>query len=223
MARYNRIEVIEQMKVTGIVPVFHHHDINICKKVIDACYKGGIRVFEFTNRGEGAFRIYDELNQYISKNLPDLILGIGSIIDAPTAALYLSAGANFIVSPIFNPEIAKICNRQKIAWVPGCGSLTEINNAEEMGADLIKIFPARQVGGPEFIKAVKGPCPWTNIMPTGGVNPNESDLKDWFSAGAHCVGMGSKLITSDIINNSNYDDLTHSVRIIIDNIKLLTQ
>ncbi|NMM48877.1 bifunctional 4-hydroxy-2-oxoglutarate aldolase/2-dehydro-3-deoxy-phosphogluconate aldolase [Marinigracilibium pacificum] len=219
MAKYNRNEVIDQMMETGIIPVFYHPDVDICKNILQSCYDGGIRVFEFTNRGEGSFRIYEELQIYVNKFLPDLILGIGSIIDAPTSANYISIGANFIVSPIFNPEIAKICNRQKIAWVPGCGSLTEISNAEEYGADLIKIFPARQVGGPEFIKAIHGPCPWTKIMPTGGVNPTKADLIEWFSAGAHCVGIGSKLITSEIIQNKSYDDLTLQIKSLLDIVK----
>ncbi|MEN8250040.1 MAG: bifunctional 4-hydroxy-2-oxoglutarate aldolase/2-dehydro-3-deoxy-phosphogluconate aldolase [Bacteroidota bacterium] len=212
MAKFTRIEVALKMKETGIVPVFYHQDIEVCKKVVKACYDGGIRVFEFTNRGDFAHEVFAELNKFAAKETPELILGVGSVVDAPTAALYIQLGTNFIVSPILNPEMAKVCNRRKIAWSPGCGSLTEISNAEELGAEVVKIFPGSQVGGPSFIKAVKGPFPWTSIMPTGGVEPTEENLTAWFSAGAHCVGMGSKLFVKDKDGNINYEALTQKVK-----------
>ena len=212
MARFKRLEVYKVMEDTGIVPVFYNSDIDVCKDVLKACYEGGVRVFEFTNRGEYAHEIFGELNKYAAAELPEMILGIGSVVDAGTTSLYIQLGANFVVSPILNPEMAKVCNRRKIGWSPGCGSLTEISNAEELGAEVVKIFPASQVGGPSFIKGVKGPCPWTNIMPTGGVTPEEENLKKWFQAGAYCVGMGSQLITKETIQNSEYDRLTEVVK-----------
>ncbi len=193
MAQYSRIAVAEQMKATGIVPVFYHADVQTCKDILKACYDGGARVFEFTNRGDFAHEVFAELVKYATKELPGMMLGVGSVIDAGTTALYLQLGANFIVSPLINAEMAKTCNRRKIAWMPGCGSVTEINYAEELGAEVIKIFPGSQVGGPSFVKAVKGPLPWSSIMPTGGVSPTEENLKEWFLAGVHCVGIGSKL------------------------------
>tara|TARA_B100000953_G_scaffold102695_1_gene84224 strand:- start:2302 stop:2973 length:672 start_codon:yes stop_codon:yes gene_type:complete len=193
MAQYSRIAVAEQMKATGIVPVFYHADVQTCKDILKACYDGGARVFEFTNRGDFAHEVFAELVKYATKELPGMMLGVGSVIDAGTTALYLQLGANFIVSPLINAEMAKTCNRRKIAWMPGCGSVTEINYAEELGAEVVKIFPGSQVGGPSFVKAVKGPLPWSSIMPTGGVSPTEENLKGWFSAGVHCVGIGSKL------------------------------
>ena len=193
MAQYSRIAVAEQMKATGIVPVFYHADVQTCKDILKACYDGGARVFEFTNRGDFAHEVFAELVKYATKELPGMMLGVGSVIDAGTTALYLQLGANFIVSPLINAEMAKTCNRRKIAWMPGCGSVTEINYAEELGAEVVKIFPGSQVGGPSFVKAVKGPLPWSSIMPTGGVSPTEENLKEWFSAGVHCVGIGSKL------------------------------
>jgi 2-dehydro-3-deoxyphosphogluconate aldolase/(4S)-4-hydroxy-2-oxoglutarate aldolase len=208
MARFSRIEVALKMKETGMVPVFYNKDIEICKKVVNACYKGGVRVFEFTNRGDYAHEVFNELNKYATKELPEMIMGVGSVIDAGTTSLYIQIGANFIVSPVLNAEMARVCNRRKIAWSPGCGSLTEISYAEELGAEVVKIFPGSQVGGPSFIKAVKGPFPWTSIMPTGGVAPTEQNLTAWFEAGAHCVGMGSQLITKDIIAEDKYDELT---------------
>lgn len=204
MARFTRIEVVLKMKETGIVPVFYHKDIDVCKAVLKACYDGGVRVFEFTNRGDYAHEVFAELNKFAVKETPELILGVGSVIDAGTASLYIQLGTNFIVSPLLNTEMAKVCNRRKIAWMPGCGSVSEISYAEELGAEVVKIFPGSQVGGPSFISAVKGPMPWTCIMPTGGVTPDKENIDAWFKAGAHCVGMGSQLITKEIIQSKNY-------------------
>lgn len=212
MAKFTRIDVAIAMRETGMVPVFYHADIEICKKVVKACYDGGVRVFEFTNRGDFAHEVFSELNKYCLKELPEMILGVGSVIDAGTTSLYLQLGANFIVSPVLKEEMAKVCNRRKVAWSPGCGSLTEISLAEELGAEVVKIFPGSQVGGPGFVKAVRGPFPWTSIMPTGGVEPTEDNLKKWFEAGVTCVGMGSKLITKDIFQENKYDQLTETVK-----------
>jgi len=193
MAKFTRIQVSQIMKETGIVPVFYHKDLEVCKQVIKSCYEGGARVFEFTNRGDFAHEAFGELNKYVSQNFEDMILGVGSVIDPGTTSLFLQLGANFIVSPIVNAEMAKTCNRRKVAWMPGCGSVTEISYAEELGAEVVKIFPGSQVGGPSFVKAVKGPLPWSSIMPTGGVSPTKENLEEWFQAGVHCVGIGSKL------------------------------
>ncbi|WP_298546020.1 bifunctional 4-hydroxy-2-oxoglutarate aldolase/2-dehydro-3-deoxy-phosphogluconate aldolase [uncultured Aquimarina sp.] len=208
MAKYTRIEVAQVMGDTGIVPLFYHQDIEIAKKVIQACYDGGARVFEFTNRGDHAQDIFTKLSKWVNEELPGMILGIGSIVDAGTASLFIQKGANFIVSPILNPEIAKVCNRRKIAWLPGCATLTEINYAEELGAEIVKIFPAAQVGGADFVKGIKAPCPWTSIMPSGGVTPEKNNLIDWFNAGVHCVGMGSKLIVKDEHGDFDYNKMT---------------
>lgn len=204
MARFTRIDVAQQMKETGIVPVFYNKDIEVCKAALKACYDGGIRVFEFTNRGDFAHEVFAELNKYAAQELPEMILGVGSIVDTGTTSLYLQLGANFIVSPILSADMAKVCNRRKVAWSPGCGSLTEISYAEELGAEVVKIFPGSQVGGPSFVAAVRGPFPWTSIMPTGGVEPTEDNLKGWFSAGVHCVGMGSKLFLKNSDGSLDY-------------------
>jgi 2-dehydro-3-deoxyphosphogluconate aldolase / (4S)-4-hydroxy-2-oxoglutarate aldolase len=211
MARHTRIEVFLKMKEAGIVPVFYHKDATICKNVIKACYEGGIRVFEFTNRGDFAHELFSELNKWAEKETPELIMGAGSIVDAGTASLYIQLGANFIVSPILNPEIARVCNRRKVFWSPGCATLTEISQAEELGAELVKIFPGSSVGGPDFVRSIKGPCPWTNIMPTGGVEPTLENLTEWFDAGVTCVGIGSNLITKDHILKKNWSGLTKRV------------
>ena len=198
------------MAATGLIPVFYHKDVEVCKSVIKACYNGGIRVFEFTNRGDYANEVFSQITKWAAVELPELIMGAGTVVDAPTAAIYIQAGANFIVSPLLNPEIAKVCNRRKIAWSPGCGTLSEISLAEELGAEIIKIFPGTTVGGPEFVKSVKGPCPWTSIMPTGGVEPTEDNLRKWFKAGVTCVGMGSNLFPAGMINAQNWDYITEA-------------
>ena len=193
---------------TGMVPVFYHADLEVGKQVLQACYEGGVRVFEFTNRGDYAHEIFGALNKYVAKEMPDMLMGVGSVMDAGTAALYIQLGAEFVVSPILSVDIAKVCNRRKIGWSPGCGSLSEISYAEELGAEVVKIFPGTQVGGPAFVKAVLGPCPWTSIMPTGGVAPTEENLRGWFEAGVHCVGMGSQLITKEVTTNGDYETLS---------------
>ena len=211
MARFTRIDVILEMRDAGIVPIFYHKDPEVCRNVIKACHKGGVRIFEFTNRGDYAHELFSELNKFAEKELPDLIMGVGSVVDAGTASLYIQLGANFIVSPLLNPEMAKVCNRRKILWIPGCGSVSEINYAEELGAEIIKIFPGSSVGGPEFIKAVSGPCPWTSLMPTGGVEPAEENIREWFAAGASCLGIGSNLISKELIQKKDWNGLADRV------------
>ncbi len=194
-----------------MVPVFYHKDIEVCKKILKACYEGGARVFEFTNRGDFAHEVFNQLIKFAIDETPEMILGIGSVIDAGTTSIYIQSGANFVVSPILNPDMAKVCNRRKIAWSPGCGSLTEISQAEELGAEVVKIFPGSQVGGPAFVKAIRGPFPWSSIMPTGGVAPTQENLKAWFDAGVHCVGMGSKLFVKNADGEFDYQGLTKKV------------
>lgn len=221
MARFTRIDVALKARETGVVPVFYHADAEIGKKILKACYDGGARVFEFTNRGDYAHEVFTELTKYAAKELPEMILGVGSVVDAGTASLYIQSGTNFIVSPLLNVDIAKVCNRRKISWMPGCGSVSEISYAEELGAEIIKIFPASQVGGPEFIKAVKGPMPWSNIMPTGGVLPTKENLTEWISAGAYCVGLGSQLFVKNNDGTYDYGKITEVVKSSIELIKEL--
>ncbi|RIA10782.1 2-dehydro-3-deoxyphosphogluconate aldolase/(4S)-4-hydroxy-2-oxoglutarate aldolase [Flavobacteriaceae bacterium MAR_2010_72] len=222
MAQYTRIEVAQVMKNTGLVPLFYHHDLEICKNVLNACYKGGARLLEFTARGDYAHTIFSELNTYAIKELPGMILGVGSITDAGAASLYMQLGANFIVTPVLREDIALVCNRRKVLWSPGCGTLTEIAKAEELGCEIVKLFPGDSYG-PKFIKAIKGPCPWTSIMPTGGVSPTKENLKAWFEAGVTCVGIGSQLITKDILTDSNYLLLETNVKDVLKIIRGLNQ
>ena len=212
MARFSRIKVAQTMEADGIIPVFYHPDSEVCFEVVKACYNGGLRVFEFTNRGDFAHEVFAQINKRLAAEFPEVILGAGSIMDAGTASLFIQLGANFIVSPVLKPDMAVVCNRRKILWSPGCGSLTEISLAEELGAEIVKIFPGAQVGGPEFVKAIKGPMPWSSIMPTGGVEPTKENLSQWFGAGVTCVGMGSRLITSKVIKEKNFSLLEETVR-----------
>jgi 2-dehydro-3-deoxyphosphogluconate aldolase / (4S)-4-hydroxy-2-oxoglutarate aldolase len=212
MARFTRIQVASKMAEEGMIPVFYNSDAEVCKKVIEACYKGGIRLFEFTNRGDYAHVVFEQINKFAAAEFPDMILGTGSVVDAPTAVLYVQLGSNFIVSPILNEDMADVLNRRKILWSPGCGSASEISRAESLGAEIVKIFPGSQVGGPKFVSSVKGPMPWTHIMPTGGVEPTESNLTEWFKAGAICVGMGSQLIRSELIKAGDFKQIEQNVR-----------
>ncbi len=211
MARFTRVDVIMRIREAGIVPIFYHKDPEVCRNVIKSCYEGGMKVFEFTNRGDFAHELFSDLSKWAEKEVPGLMMGVGSVVDAGTTSLYIQLGANFIVSPLLNPEMAKVCNRRKVLWIPGCGSMSEISYAEELGAETVKMFPGLSVGGPDFIKAVKGPCPWTSIMPTGGVEPTVDNLRDWFEAGATCVGIGSNLITKEIIQKKDWEGLTKRI------------
>lgn len=208
MARFNKMQVLDAIVNTGMVPVYYNKDVEVTKQVVKACYEGGIRAFEFTNRGDFAHEVFAELVKFASKECPELVLGVGSIVDAGTASLYLQLGANFIVGPLFNPEIAKVCNRRLVPYTPGCGSVSEIGFAQEAGCDLCKIFPAGNVGGPSFVKNIKAPMPWSMIMATGAVEPTEENLSAWFKAGVTCVGMGSKLFPKEMIAAGNWEAIS---------------
>lgn len=220
MAQFSRIEVATVMKESGMIPLFYHPDIELGKKVLKACYDGGARLMEFTARGDFAYEVFLELNKYAIKNLPGMIMGVGSITDAGAASLFMQMGANFIVTPSLREDIAMVCNRRKVLWSPGCGSLTEINKAEELGCEIVKLFPG-SIYGPSFVKAIKGPQPWTSVMPTGGVTTETANLKAWFDSGVTCVGMGSQLISKELLANQDYDKLQESVRTTLETIKKL--
>lgn len=212
MARFSKIQVLGAMASTGMVPVFYHSDIETAKNVLKACYEGGVRAFEFTNRGDFAHEVFGELVKFAAKECPEMIIGVGSIVDPATAALYIQLGANFIVGPLFNPEIAKVCNRRLIPYTPGCGSVSEVGFAQELGCDLCKVFPAGNVGGPSFVKNMKAPMPWSMLMVTGGVEPTEENLSAWINAGVTCVGMGSNLFPTSVIKEQNWNAITEKCK-----------
>lgn len=216
MARFSKIEVLSTMKSTGMVPVFYHADADVAKSIVKACYEGGVRAFEFTNRGEFAHEVFAALSKYVAVECPDMILGVGSVVDAPTAALYIQLGANFVVGPLFNPDVAKVCNRRLIPYTPGCGSVSEIGFAQEAGCDLCKVFPAGNVGGPSFVKNIKAPMPWSLIMVTGGVEPTVENLSAWIKAGVTCVGMGSNLFPSDAVKEKKWSVISDLCRLSIE-------
>lgn len=198
MARFDKIDVLAKMRITGIVPVFYHSNPEIAKQVVKACYDGGVRAFEFTNRGDFAHEVFAEVVKYAAKECPELAVGVGSVVDPATAALYLQLGACFVVGPLFNPEVARVCNRRSVPYTPGCGTVSEVGAAQECGCDLCKVFPG-DVLGPKFVKGLTAPMPWSKLMVTGGVEPTRENISAWFTAGVYCVGMGSKLFPKDKI------------------------
>jgi 2-dehydro-3-deoxyphosphogluconate aldolase/(4S)-4-hydroxy-2-oxoglutarate aldolase len=205
MARFLRLDVLNKMVEIGVIPVFYNGDVEIAKKIVAACSRGGAKVVEFTNRGDFAYQVFGELVKHFERADPEIILGVGSVSDPGTAALYINNGANFVVGPILNPDVAKVCNRRKIAYSPGCGSASEISYAEELGVEIVKVFPGSTVGGPAFVKSVLGPNPWTRIMPTGGVDATRESIESWFRAGVTCVGIGSKLVRKDLVAAGDFD------------------
>ncbi len=220
MSKHSRLEVASALQTNGFVPLFYDDDVEKCKKLIKACYSGGARLLEFTARGDFAHEVFGTVSKFIQNNYRDMFLGVGSITDAGAASLYMQLGAHFIVTPVLRKDIADVCNRRKVLWLPGCGSLTEINAAEELGCEIIKLFPG-SLYGPEFVKAVKGPQPWTSIMPTGGVSPSEKSLAAWFSAGVTCVGLGSQLIGKTEGGTYNYDDIKRKTSEVVQILKTI--
>lgn len=207
MAKFSKLQVLSAMKETGMVPVFYHKDAEVAKQVVKACYEGGVRAFEFTNRGDFAQEVFAEVVKFAAKECPEMILGIGSVIDPATAAMYIQLGANFVVGPLFNPEIAKVCNRRLVPYTPGCGSVSEVGFAQEVGCDVCKVFPG-DVVGPNFVKGLKAPMPWSQLMVTGGVKPERENLSAWFKAGVMCVGMGSNLFPKEVIAAGEWTKIT---------------
>jgi len=208
MAKFLKHVVVGKILELGLVPVFYEGDLETAKKIVQACVDGGAKIVEFTNRGDFAYQVFTELAKWCNKEYSDVIIGVGSVIDPMTAAIYINSGANFIVGPIFNPEVARICNRRKVPYMPGCGSASEVSQAEEMGCDIVKIFPGEEVGGPSFVRNMLGPCPWVKLMPTGGVETTRESISEWIKAGAAALGIGSKLISKDLVATGNFGEIT---------------
>lgn len=216
MARFTRLQVLNAMIDTGLVPVFYNGDVAIAKKIVEACAAGGARCIEFTNRGDFAPFVFKELAEYCATAVPQVMLGVGSIVDPYTASLYLASGACFVVGPSLNPEVARLCNRRKISYSPGCATATEIAQAEELGVEIVKLFPGDLVGGPAFVKSILGPCPWTRIMPTGGVEATQTSVTAWIKAGTAALGIGSNLISKERFAQGKWDEITQATAQVID-------
>jgi len=212
MARFSRVQTWLTMEEQGLVPLFYHAEAETAKEIIGALAAGGARLVEFTNRGDRAFEVFRELASWVAERHPEVILGVGSVLDVATAGLYINLGAEFVVGSVLNPDVARLCNRRKIPYMPGCGSASEISQAEELGVEICKVFPASELGGPSFIKAVKAPCPWSKLMPTGGVSASYENLKGWFDAGVTCVGMGSALVRKDLVAARDWDAMAALTR-----------
>src|SRR5664279_3617029 len=217
----DRMAVLSAMLDQGVIPVFNHPDAEVCKKVIQACANGGAKCVEFTNRGDFASHVFFEVTRHFARTDPSVIMGVGSIVDAPTAGVYIANGAKFVVGPLLNADVAKVCNRRGIPYSPGCGSATEIGDAQELGCEIVKVFPGSSVGGPDFVKSVMGPMPWTRIMPTGGVEPTEESLRKWFGAGIVACGIGGNMITKALLDAQDYQGIEAKVHQTVQLIKTI--
>ncbi|MDD4498911.1 MAG: bifunctional 4-hydroxy-2-oxoglutarate aldolase/2-dehydro-3-deoxy-phosphogluconate aldolase [Bacteroidales bacterium] len=213
MARFSKWDVTDAIRETGLVPVFYHPQKETAENAVKACYRAGVRIFEFTNRGDSAHEVFEHLERFMEQECPGMILGAGSVTDPATAALFVQMGAAFIVGPNFNPEVARLCNRRLIPYIPGCATATEVGNAQEAGCEICKIFPASEIGGPSFIKSLKAPMPRSLFLVTGGVEPREENLREWFKAGATCVGMGSALFTKELLIANDWSGITRLCKI----------
>jgi len=211
MPAFSRHDVIASLLDVGLLPVFYNGNIDVAENVVRACAEGGAKVMEFTNRGDRAYQVFSELSRYCTSEIPNLVIGVGTIVDPATAALYINCGANFIVGPVLNEEIAKVCNRRKVAYIPGCITPSEISRAEELGVSIIKVFPAKVVTS-AFVKALLGPCPWSRLMPSGGVKATKEDVFNWIESGAAALNMGSNLISKDLVKAGDYDAIRKRVK-----------
>lgn len=207
---FSKEEIVKVMRDTGVVPLFTHDNAAEAQQVVEAAYRGGVRAFEFTNRRQNSFEIFTHLVNE-RKKFPDLILGIGTVMDATMTKKFIDAGADFIISPILKLEMAEVCRKHNIPWIPGCATLTEIVTARDNDAAVIKVFPG-SVLGPGFVSSILPVVPDLRLMITGGVEPTRENLSAWFRAGAMCVGMGSQLFTKDILQNKDWNLLTERVR-----------
>lgn len=221
MARYSRMQVLTTIYDTSVVPVFYHPDFETAKHVVAAISRGGCKLVEFVNRGDHAWQVFSELERHFMQADPSLILGVGSIVEPYTAALYLNCGANFVVGPSLNADVAKLCNRRMVPYSPGCGSASEISDAQELGCEIVKMFPGKEVGGPGFVKNVLGPMPWTKLMPTGGVESTEESLTAWLGAGVVAMGMGSNLVTKEMLAQKDWAAIEENVRATLARVKAI--
>ncbi|MGC2240130.1 MAG: bifunctional 4-hydroxy-2-oxoglutarate aldolase/2-dehydro-3-deoxy-phosphogluconate aldolase [Acidimicrobiia bacterium] len=215
MARHTKTQVLDTVAREGVIPVFHHPDVGTVIEVANTLVGGGLTTLEFTNRGDGAISVLGELIAWAQRERPELIVGAGSIVDGASAAHVLDLGASFVFAPSFSEDVADACNVRNVPYVPGCGTVTEILRAYRAGCDLVKLFPADSIGGPNFLRAVRAPCPWVRAIPTGGVEPTAVSLRPWYEAGAPAVGIGSKLLSKDLIGDRDFEGLQKRVAVTV--------
>ena len=206
----NPTPFIQKMDQAGIMPIFFNPEENICLKLLEAAYEGGIRVIEMVNRGKEAPSIFPAIRK-LADQMPGLSLGIGTIYHPWEAEMFSELGAEFIVAPVMNPKLGEYCKNANLPWIPGCGTVTEVFFAQEIGAELIKVYPAN-VLTPEFVKSVHAVLPNVEIIPTGGVEPNAVSIKEWFDAGVLCVGMGSQLFKKELISKVAYSAIRDTIK-----------
>jgi 2-dehydro-3-deoxyphosphogluconate aldolase/(4S)-4-hydroxy-2-oxoglutarate aldolase len=206
---FRKQEISDKMKETGVIPLFTHDDPAEAQEILEAVYKGGVRVFEFTNRTRNSYNVFVHLVKW-AQQFPDLMLGIGTIMDGDMTKRFIDAGAHFIISPILKVEMAQVCYDYDRLWIPGCATLTEIVTARDHGAEIIKVFPG-SVLGPNFVSSIMPVVPGLQLMITGGVEPNRQSLTSWFKAGAVCVGLGSQLFNKDILAKKDWPQLQKNV------------
>ncbi len=219
LAGQTRLDVYNAIADIGAVPVFHVSDVDDSIAIARACVSGGMWVVEFTNRGDHAHEVFNAMHKAVGSEASGVVLGAGTVLDPATAALYVNSGARLIVGPNTNAEVARLCNRRKVAYIPGCGTASEISYAEELGCEIVKLFPARASGGPGFVKDLLGPMPWSSIMPTGGIGVGRGTLQEWFDAGVIAVGLGSSLVTNDIVTRRAWDELERRCRDVLSSIR----
>lgn len=201
----------ERIKEQRLLPLFYHDDLQVCIPVMNALYEGGVRVIEFTNRGDNALQNFKGLIKERDAGMPDLLLCAGTIKTPEHASRFIDAGADVLISPVFDNSVCDVAYMQKILWIPGCTTPTEIHTAEKSGCNLIKLFPGDLLK-PAFVEAIKPLFPGLDFVVTGGVDTSKENITAWFKAGVCAVGMGSKLITKEILKNKEYHLITSSVR-----------
>lgn len=210
MSRLNKEEILQIASIQGLLPPFNHSDEKRSREILQAAYAGGLRIIEYTNRSPNALDVFESLARFARKQLPGLVLGVGTIMNSKQAKQFHKAGAQFIVAPTLQLEVGAYCSKKELFWCPGAGTATEVVQAHEWGASLVKIFPA-EVLGPTFIKALKGPCPWTRMMPSGGVTLEPANLLAWFQSGAECVAIGTQLFSTEIMEEGRMELLEERI------------
>jgi 2-dehydro-3-deoxyphosphogluconate aldolase / (4S)-4-hydroxy-2-oxoglutarate aldolase len=211
MANTTIEKTVTAISNSGIVPVFYHDDAEVCTQIVSACFRAGLGVFEFTNRGAQGLNNFKLLKKHIAINCQGMLLGAGTIFNSPTAVEFMEAGADFIVSPAFMPSMLPVQLAHSTLWIPGCATISELAQARELGVRMMKVFPGDLLG-PKFVKAALSVMPGLRLMPTGGVEPTKENLSAWFESGVSAVGMGSQLFSKELIERHDWKALEEKIK-----------